>query len=44
MHAGNSSSELGMVKAWHMESHAQPPSGLILRVHQTATRNERYID
>ena len=44
MHASNSSSELGMVKAWHVESHEKPPSGLMHRVHQTATRDEHYLD
>jgi len=39
-----SSSELGMVKAWQLESHEMPPSGLILCVYQTATRDERYIE
>ncbi len=44
MHASNSSSELGMVKAWHMVSHEKPPSGLICGVYQNATRDESYLN
>jgi len=43
MHAGNSHSEPGMVKAWLLESHDKPPSSLMYSVHQTAMRDERFL-
>jgi len=33
IHCGNSNSEPGMVKAWHLEPYGMPPSGLMLRVY-----------
>lgn len=44
MHVGNSNSEPGMVKAWHVVPHGKPPFGLMLRVRQTTTRDEHYLD
>ena len=33
-----------MVKAWHVVLHGKPPFGLMLRVRQTTTRDEHYLD
>ncbi len=42
MHA-EYSSEPGMVKAWRLETHEKPPSGLVCEVHQTPARDERFL-
>jgi len=44
IHAGDSNSEPGTVKAWQVRPHGKPAAGLQYRISRTTTRDEHYFD